>query len=77
MEPSDDKHVVLGLIFLKHISDSFEAKHTVLLEKRGEADPDRYLAENTFRVPKSARCPHLQANAKPTTILRLADDAMA
>jgi type I restriction enzyme M protein len=80
MEPSDYKHVVLGLIFLKHISDSFEAKRTELLEKRGEAaaeDQDRYLAENIFWVPKRARWSHLQANAKQTTIGKLVDDAMA
>lgn len=80
MEPSDYKHVVLGLIFLKHISDSFEAKRAELLEKRGEAaaeDQDRYLAENIFWVPKSARWSHLQANAKQTTIGKLVDDAMA
>jgi type I restriction enzyme M protein len=80
MEPGDYKHVVLGLIFLKHISDSFEAKRTELLEKRGNAaaeDQDRYLAENIFWVPKSARWSHLQANAKQTTIGKLVDDAMA
>jgi type I restriction enzyme M protein len=80
MEPSDYKHVVLGLIFLKHISDSFEAKRAELLEKRGEAateDQDRYLAENIFWVPKMARWSHLQANAKQTTIGKLVDDAMA
>ncbi len=80
MEPSDYKHVALGLIFLKHISDSFEAKRSELIEKRGEAaaeDQDRYLAENIFWVPKGARWSHLQANAKQTTIGKLVDDAMA
>jgi len=79
MEPSDYKHVVLGLIFLKHISDSFETKRAELLEKRGEAaaeDRDRYTAENIFWVPKSARWSHLQANARQTTIGRMIDDAM-
>jgi len=79
MEPSDYKHVVLGLIFLKHISDRFEAKRAEILEKRGEAaaeDRDRYLAEAIFWVPKSARWTHLQANAKQPDIGKRIDDAM-
>lgn len=80
MEPSDYKHVVLGLIFLKHISDRFEAKHAELLSARGETaaeDRDRYLAESIFWVPREARWSHLQANARQTNIGRLIDDAMA
>jgi len=79
MEPSDYKHVVLGLIFLKHISDRFEAKRAEILEKRGEAaaeDRDRYLAEAIFWVPKGARWSHLQANAKQPDIGKRIDDAM-
>src|SRR5690625_1150468 len=79
MEPSDYKHVVLGLIFLKHISDRFEAKHASLLEQRGEAaaeDRDRYTAENIFWVPPNARWTHLQANARQSGIGDLIDDAM-
>lgn len=79
MESSDYKHVVLGLIFLKHISDRFENKHAEILERRGEAaaeDRDRYLAENIFWVPKNARWPHLQANAKLPGVGKLIDDAM-
>ena len=66
MEPSDYKHVALGLIFLKHISDSFEAKRAELLANYpdGAEDPDEYAAENVFWVPKEARWSHLQANAK-------------
>jgi type I restriction enzyme M protein len=50
LEPSDYKHVALGLIFLKHISNAFEAKQAVLLAEDPEAaeDPDEYLAENIF-----------------------------
>src|SRR5664280_110847 len=57
MEPSDYKHVALGLIFLKHISDSFEAKRSQLLAEYpdGAEDPDEYSAENVFWVPKEAR----------------------
>lgn len=78
MEPSDYKHVALGLIFLKHISDSFEAKHAELLADypEGAEDPDEYSAENVFWVPKEARWSHLQANAKQPTIGKLIDEAM-
>jgi type I restriction enzyme M protein len=79
LEPSDYKHVALGLIFLKHISIAFEAKRAGLLAEDAAAaeDPDEYLAENVFWVPKEARWSHLQANAKQPTIGKLVDDAMA
>ena len=78
MEPSDYKHVALGLIFLKHISDGFELKRQSLLAEYPEdaEDPDAYLAENVFWVPADARWSHLQANAKQTTIGKLIDEAM-
>jgi type I restriction enzyme M protein len=78
MEPSDYKHVALGLIFLKHISDSFELKRQKLLADypTGAEDPDEYLAENVFWVPPEARWSHLQASAKKTTIGKLIDEAM-
>ena len=78
MEPSDYKHVALGLIFLKYISDAFEAKHKALLAEDAQAaeDKDEYLADNVFWVPKEARWSHLQANAKLPTIGTLIDDAM-
>ena len=82
MEPSDYKHVALGLIFLKYISDAFEARHQALLAEdaqHGNAaaeDKDEYLADNVFWVPKEARWTHLQANAKQPTIGSLIDDAM-
>jgi len=78
MEPSDYKHVALGLIFLKHISDNFEAKHAELLADypEGAEDPDEYAAENVFWVPKEARWSHLQANAKQSGIGKLIDNAM-
>ena len=78
MEPADYKHVVLGLIFLKYISDAFEAKHQALLAEDPAAaeDRDEYLADNIFWVPKKARWSHLQANAKNPTIGTLIDDAM-
>lgn len=78
MEPSDYKHVALGLIFLKHISDSFEAKRAELLAEYpdGAEDPDEYAAENIFWVPKEARWSHLQANAKQPSIGKMIDEAM-
>jgi type I restriction enzyme M protein len=78
MEPSDYKHVALGLIFLKYISDAFETKHKALLAEDPLAaeDKDEYLADNVFWVPKEARWSHLQANAKQPTIGTLIDDAM-
>lgn len=78
MEPSDYKHVALGLIFLKHISDSFEAKRSELLAEypEGAEDPDEYSAENVFWVPKEARWSHLQASAKQPGIGKLIDEAM-
>ena len=78
MEPSDYKHVALGLIFLKHISDSFEAKHAALTATypEGAEDSDEYLAENIFWVPKEARWSSLQANAKQPSIGKLIDEAM-
>ena len=78
MEPSDYKHVALGLIFLKYISDAFEAKQAELLnEELADAeDPEEYLAENVFWVPREARWSHLQARAKLPTIGKDIDDAM-
>jgi len=78
LEPSDYKHVALGLIFLRHISLAFEAKHASLLADHPAAaeDPDEYLAVNIFWVPAEARWSHLQANARQTTIGALVDEAM-
>jgi type I restriction enzyme M protein len=78
MEPSDYKHVALGLIFLKHISDSFEAKRAALLADYpdGAEDRDEYAADNIFWVPPTARWSHLQANAKQPAIGKLIDEAM-
>jgi len=78
MDAADYKHVVLGLIFLKYISDAFQ-EHYEKLKKEPDADPedrDEYTAENIFWVHKAARWPHLQANAKQTTIGKLIDEAM-
>jgi len=78
MEPSDYKHVALGLVFLKYISDAFETRHAQLLVEDAAAaeDKDEYLADNIFWVPKEARWSHLQANAKQSHIGTWIDDAM-
>jgi len=80
MDAAEYKHVVLGLIFLKYISDSFEEMHQRLLAAKDEgADPedaDEYRAENVFWVPKEARWTHLQGKAKQPTIGKLVDEAM-
>jgi len=61
MDAAEYKHVVLGLIFLKYISDSFEEHHAKLIVGEGEyaganpEDKDEYLAANVFWVPKEAR----------------------
>jgi type I restriction enzyme M protein len=82
MDAAEYKHVVLGLIFLKYISDAFEEKHArrLVAEKAQGADPedpDEYRAESIFWVPPEARWPHLKAQAKQPTIGQLVDDAMA
>src|SRR2546428_3964627 len=81
MDAAEYKHVVLGLIFLKYISDAFEAKHTELESQKAQGanpeDPDEYRAVSIFWVPKEARWAHLKANAPQPTIGTLVDDAMS
>ena len=81
MDAAEYKHVVLGLIFLKYISDAFEEMHARLEDEQHEGadpeDPDEYRAENIFWVPPEARWSHLKAQAKQPVIGRLVDDAMA
>jgi type I restriction enzyme M protein len=82
MDAAEYKHVVLGLIFLKYISDAFEEHRAKLLAGKGDyvganaEDPDEYKAENVFWVPKEGRWSHLQASAKQPTIGKIVDDAM-
>lgn len=78
MDAADYKHVVLGLIFLKFISDKFEAKHAELVAT-ANADPeerDEYIADNVFWVPKGARWADIQDQAKLPIIGQVVDDAM-
>jgi len=82
MDAAEYKHVVLGLIFLKYISDTFEEHHAKLAAGKGEykgadpEDPDEYRAENVFWVPPAARWAYLQKRAKQPTIGKIVDDAM-
>ena len=77
IDAAEYKHVVLGLIFLKYISDSFSELYNQLIEEEYDAeDRDEYLAENVFYVPKEARWDFLLANAKSPEIGVLLDKAM-
>src|SRR3954469_5600692 len=80
MDAAEYKHVVLGLIFLKYISDAFEEHHATLLAGKAEGadpeDPDEYKALNVFWVPPGARWTYLQNSAKQPEIGKIVDDAM-
>ena len=78
MDAAEYKHVVLGLIFLKYISDSFSEMHENLKmdSSSDEEDKDEYTAENVFWVPKEARWEYLQNNAKKPDVGKYLDDAM-
>lgn len=82
MDAAEYKHVVLGLIFLKYISDTFAEHRAKLVAGEGDyaganpEDPDEYKAENVFWVPADARWSHLQANAKQSNTAKIVDDAM-
>ncbi len=79
MDASEYKHIVLGLIFLKYISDAFEERRAIVLAKCGQEaieDRDEYEAENIFWVPSNARWARLQAKALQPTIGQVVDSAM-
>lgn len=75
---SDYKFIVLGLIFLKYISDSFEDKYKELVEEGEglEEERDCYIAENIFYVPKKARWEYLVEHSKDANIGEIIDDAL-
>lgn len=81
MDAAEYKHVVLGLVFLKYISDAFEEYHAQLERERSEGadpeDPDEYRAQNIFWVPPEARWSTIQAQARQPVIGQVIDDAMA
>jgi type I restriction enzyme M protein len=82
IDAAEYKHIVLGLVFLKYISDAFVEHYSTLKAGKGEyagADPedkDEYKAENVFFVPPSARWSFLQSRAKQPTIGKTVDEAM-
>ncbi len=80
MDAAEYKHVVLGLIFLKYISDAFtEVYESLKNDPEKLSDPediDEYRAKNAFWVPPEARWDYLQKNAKQPTIGTIVDDAM-
>ncbi len=82
IDAAEYKHIVLGLIFLKYISDSFEELHINLQKGKGNyagADPedqDEYKAENVFWVPPNARWTHIQSQARQSTIGKILDQSM-
>jgi type I restriction enzyme M protein len=82
IDAAEYKHIVLGLVFLKYISDAFAELHDKLKAGKGEyagADPedkDEYKAENVFFVPPGARWTFLQSHAKQPTIGKTVDEAM-
>jgi type I restriction enzyme M protein len=79
LDAADYKNVVLGLIFLKYISDAFSEQHERLqqVEFADPEDPDEYRAEGVFWVPPEARWDYLQRNAKRPVIGQMIDEAMA
>ena len=78
LEPSEYKHVVLGMVFLKYISEAFEHQRYKLLadEYADLEDPEEYLADNVFWVPEVARWSHLRDKARDPNIGKIIDDAM-
>jgi type I restriction enzyme M protein len=79
MDPAEYKHVLLGLIFLKHISDVFQEQHNILKNTEGvePENRDEYQTKNIFWLPKEARWSYLEANANQPCIGKLIDAAMA
>ena len=79
MDAAEYKHVVLGLVFLKYISEAFEERHAEVLAEWGKdaaEDRDEYIAENIFWVPPEARWQYLKNQTRQGNIGRLIDDAM-
>ncbi len=80
MDAAEYKHTVLGIIFLKYISDAFEERHAELAAREAEGwdpnDKDEYIAEGIFWVPEDARWKLLKENAKSPEIGTIIDGAM-
>ena len=82
IDAAEYKHIALGLIFLKYISDSFEALYAKLSKDKGKykyansEDPDEYMRENVFWVPQDARWAQIQSQAKQSTIGKILDQSL-
>jgi len=80
MDAAEYKHVVLGLIFLKYVSDSFKAKYDSLVAEKSKGanpeDKDEYVSENVFWVPEKARWEYIMSSARSPQIGKIIDDAM-
>ena len=76
IDASEYKHVALGMLFLKYISDRFEKKYNSLTTPEEKEDRDEYIADNVFWVPQTARWGYLRDNATSPTIGKMIDAAM-
>ena len=77
IDAAEYKHIVLGLVFLKYISDSFQATFERVQNEGGDTeDKDEYLAYNAFFVPLKSRWEYIMANAKQSNIGSILDNAM-
>jgi len=77
MDADEYKHIALGLLFLRYVSEAFVRRHALITDEGGDPeDRDEYLAENTFFVPLSARWSTLAAQSKDARIGVMIDDAM-
>lgn len=78
MDAAEYKHVVLGLIFLKYVSDTFMEKHKELMEEDEEfaEDIDAYMAEGVFWVPENARWDYIAKHSKQAEIGQIVDNAL-
>ena len=79
MDAAEYKHVVLGLVFLRYVSDAFEGARAKLTLVQGAdpEDPDEYRAQNIFWVPQEGRWSHVKAQARQPTVGQIVDNAMA
>ncbi len=81
MDAAEYKHVVLGLVFLKYISDAFEERYAQLVDEidlgADPENPDEYVSQGKFWVPSTARWEKIQSAARQTTIGQVVNDAMA
>lgn len=77
IDAAEYKHIVLGLVFLKYISDSFQIAFDTIQQEEGDTeDKDEYLALNAFFVPQNARWGYIMQNAKQSNIGTILDNAM-